>query len=147
MAEERYLIDKYDLIWHTEEKKPYLLDDFKFLYNFGYDDMHILAGDYIRHFKRETVNPKYAHFISDYLYIYRGAIKHIDTGALFALYTSMYEKGDAAIGKNFIRPYEMFISDVDTKKYPNICQIKRFELATESEKKLIDIIRKEHGVV
>lgn len=147
MDDKCYCVSDYDLIWHTEEKKPYLLTDFDFLYNFGYNDMHILPGDYIRHFKRETVNPKLINFKSDYLYIYRGAIKHIDTGALFALYTSMYEKDDAEIGKNFIRPYEMFISDVDTKKYPNICQLKRFELATESEKKLIDIIRKEHGVV
>lgn len=141
------MIDERHIVWHTEEKVPFMMNEFEALPNYGYSDLHMLPGDIVRHFKRETVIfPK---IDPSYLYIYRGCVRRIALGDIFVLYTAMYNKkdGDVMIGKNYIRPYDMFISDVDTKKYPKICQIRRFELANESEKKMVKAIMKEKCII
>ena len=81
-------------------------------------------GDIVRHFKRETVDPA-----SDrYLYMIVGVAKHSETGEEMMVYSPLY--GDGGL---FVRPLDMFLSEVDHEKYPEIRQKYRFEKETESD--------------
>lgn len=81
------------------------------------------TGDIVRHFKRETVDPA-----SDrYLYMIVGVAKHSETGEEMMVYSPLY--GDGGL---FVRPLDMFLSEVDHEKYPEIRQKYRFEKETES---------------
>lgn len=82
------------------------------------------TGDIVRHFKRETVDPA-----SDrYLYMIVGVAKHSETGEEMMVYSPLY--GDGGL---FVRPLDMFLSEVDHEKYPQIRQKYRFEKETESD--------------
>ena len=82
------------------------------------------TGDIVRHFKRETVDPA-----SDrYLYMIVGVAKHSETGEEMMVYSPLY--GDGGV---FVRPLDMFLSEVDHEKYPEIRQKYRFEKETESD--------------
>lgn len=75
-------------------------------------------GDIIQHFKRETVNQN----SMQYLYEYIGVAMHSETRDRMIVYRALYgEKG------LFVRPYEMFMEEVDHEKYPEIRQKYRFE--------------------
>ena len=77
------------------------------------------AGDIVRHFKRETVDAS-----SDkYLYMIVGEATHSETRERMMVYAALY--GDGGL---FVRPLEMFFSEVDHKKYPEIRQKYRVEL-------------------
>ena len=76
------------------------------------------AGDIVRHFKRETVEPD-----SDkYLYMIVGEATHSETREKMMVYAALY--GDGGL---FVRPLDMFLSEVDHDKYPDIRQKYRFE--------------------
>ena len=79
-------------------------------------------GDVVRHFKRETLTPEE---INANMYLYRivGQAEHTETGEKLMCYQALY--GD---GKICARPLEMFMSEVDREKYPEIKQKFRFEL-------------------
>ena len=82
------------------------------------------TGDIVRHFKRETVDPA-----SDrYHYMIVGVAKHSETGEEMMVYSPLY--GDGGL---FVRPLDMFLSEVDHEKYPEIRQKYRFEKETESD--------------
>ena len=82
------------------------------------------TGDIVRHFKRETVDPA-----SDrYLYMIVGVAKHSETGEEMMVYSPLYDDGGL-----FARPLDMFLSEVDHEKYPEIRQKYRFEKETESD--------------
>ncbi len=79
-------------------------------------DIHV--GDIVRHFKREWISES----SSEYLYKVLAFAAHTETGERLVIYQALY-----APFKTCARPYAMFMSEVDKKKYPDIRQKYRFE--------------------
>lgn len=77
------------------------------------------AGDLVRHFKRELVDPT----TLEYLYKIITFASHTETGERLVIYQALY-----APFKICARPYDMFVSEVDREKYPEIKQGYRFEV-------------------
>lgn len=84
----------------------------------------IKSGDIVKHFKRaqaikDISNP------NDMVYLYEVIstnVNHTETGERLVVYRALY--GDK---KLYARPYDMFMSEVDRKKYPDVTQKYRFE--------------------
>ena len=88
-----------------------------------------LNPKYLMHFKREMEeisDDNYFKYIYKLLYV----STHSETKDLLVNYEAIYDDEANGIGLYHIcsRPIEMFISRVDTEKYPNVKQKYRFEL-------------------
>lgn len=81
-------------------------------------DRDIRVGDIVRHFKRENVDQA----TSEYLYKILAFASHTETGEKLVIYQGMYPPF-----KVCARPLDMFMSEVDRVKYPDIKQQYRFE--------------------
>ena len=64
----------------------------------------------------------YRHFKGDY-YLVENVATHSETKEKYIVYRALYGNGEL-----YIRPYDMFLSEVDHEKYPNVKQKYRFEL-------------------
>lgn len=64
----------------------------------------------------------YRHFKGMYYYVLDVAT-HSETGEKLVVYQKLYDERDL-----YVRPLEMFCSDVDRDKYPDVKQQKRFQL-------------------
>lgn len=64
----------------------------------------------------------YKHFKGDY-YLVEDVAKDSETEEEMVIYRRLYDEGDL-----WVRPKDMFLSEVDHEKYPNVKQKYRFEL-------------------
>ena len=79
-------------------------------------------GTKVQHFKREIESEN-----NMYLYEIVGLAHHSETDETLMVYKALYGEG-----KMCARPIEMFMSEVDHEKYPNIRQKYRFEAVKDS---------------
>jgi hypothetical protein len=79
-------------------------------------------GDIVRHFKWETISEEEKKQ-NKYLYCIRGFAEHTETKEKLVIYQAIYSPFET-----YARPFEMFFSEVDHDKYPDINQKYRFEL-------------------
>ena len=81
-------------------------------------EKEIREGDIVRHFKREWVTDG----STQYMYKVLAFAQHTETEEQMVVYQALYPPF-----KLCVRPYEMFMSEVDRAKYPDAHQTYRFE--------------------
>lgn len=81
-------------------------------------------GDLVRHFKRELVDQS----TKQYLYRIITFAHHSETDEQLVVYEALYPPF-----KVCARPYDMFVSEVDRVKYPDIKQKYRFEKINKND--------------
>lgn len=85
-------------------------------------DRKIQIGGLYRHFKGNV-------------YRVLGLAKHTETNETLVIYycVSNFSNGAEDYGDTYARPLEMFLSEVDSEKYPDAKQKYRFELIEDGE--------------
>ena len=81
-------------------------------------------GDIVQHFKREMLDTEESK-TNKYLYEIIGTATHSETRESMMIYKPRYEDGGM-----YVRPLDMFLSEVDHSKYPDVKQKYRFEKVT-----------------
>ena len=86
-------------------------------------------GDIVQHFKREKMTEEQLE-VEPNLYLYEiiGTARHTENAEELMIYKPLYPV-ECINGVDFAaRPLEMFMSEVDHQKYPDINQKYRFEI-------------------
>ncbi len=78
-------------------------------------------GDIVQHFKRELLTDE-ERATNKYVYEIVGVATHSETREPMMVYRPLYDDGGM-----YVRPLDMFLSEVDRDKYPQIKQKYRFE--------------------
>lgn len=88
-----------------------------------YHAEELCPGDVVQHFKRTMCSEeRLENEPNSYLYRIIGLANHTETGEQFIIYQALY--GEEKI---YARPKDMFLSEVDHKKYPQVTQKYRLE--------------------
>lgn len=83
-------------------------------------------GDVVRHFKWNTLSEGDKRR-NIYKYKILAFAKHTETKEKMVVYQALYS--DSTMGVNFgvyVRPYEMFMSEVDKDKYPELYKLQKY---------------------
>ena len=83
------------------------------------------SGEIVQHFKRELLTEE-ERAGNMYLYEVIGVATHSETREPMMVYRPFYDDGGM-----YVRPLEMFLSEVDHEKYPEVKQKYRFEEVKE----------------
>ena len=83
-------------------------------------EKELISGTIVKHFKRELISGEKG---TEYCYEILGIAEHTENGDKLVIYRALY--GDFGI---YARPLEMFLSETDKEKYPEVKQKYRFEL-------------------
>ncbi|MBQ8925472.1 MAG: DUF1653 domain-containing protein [Clostridia bacterium] len=106
--------------WHI--KHDLTRDEKEELIAMGNIDRNFHPGDRVQHFKRELVDPN----TTQYLYQIVGVAIHSESREPLMVYQALYDDYQL-----YARPYDMFLSEVDREKYPDIKQKYRFEKVSD----------------
>jgi len=79
-------------------------------------------GDIVKHFKRELSQDALGQEPCRYLYEIVSWARHSETDERYVVYRALYGTREA-----WVRPYVMFMEEVDRAKYPQVRQRFRFE--------------------
>ena len=92
-------------------------------------EINFNKGDIVQHFKREKMTGEQLKEEPNlYLYEIIGIARHTENKEEVMVYKPLYQT-ECMNGVDFVvRPLEMFMSEVDRDKYPNITQKYCFEL-------------------
>ena len=107
----------------------FLIFEPKFYY---YKDDNTIYGRFrsniVKHFKHKDSNEDPLNYIYEILGVSAHSENHDE---MFITYRSLKDH------KVWIRPYDMFVSEVDHEKYPDVKQKYRFESVTKEELEII----------
>ena len=79
-------------------------------------------GDIVQHFKRELSQDVLDKEPCKYLYEVVSWARHSETDERYVVYRALY-----GTKETWVRPYAMFMEEVDREKYPQVRQTYRFE--------------------
>ena len=95
-------------------------------------EREFVKGDIVAHFKREMMSEEDLSKDSNkYLYEIIGTARHTESGEELMIYKPLYDASCINGVDYAARPVDMFTSEVDHEKYPDVKQKYRFEKVEE----------------
>ena len=85
-------------------------------------ELRFQPGDIVKHFKRELSGDVLDVEPNKYLYEVLSWARHSETDERYVVYRALY-----GTKETWVRPFAMFMEEVDRAKYPQVAQTFRFE--------------------